>query len=79
MSLLEQDKSVLSEKISFVQAELDNTRMDVDRLKREGQTNEEQARNGLNNLNSELKKVVAELEENRYDYFLSRLKYEFVL
>ena len=65
MSLLEQDKSVLSEKISFVQAELDNTRMDVDRLKREGQTNEEQARNGLNNLNSELKKVVAELEENR--------------
>ena len=65
MSLLEQDKSVLGEKISMLQVDLANAQLDCDRLRRDVVSTDEQAKNAIQNLNGELKKMATDFDESR--------------
>ena len=63
LSLLEQEKSGLLERLGSVQTELTTAHSEYERLRREGQARSEQDRNVIINLNAETKNWRAQCEE----------------
>ena len=67
LSLAEQERSSLQEKLVNVQRELENAFMENERQKREWNARHEQQLNNINSLQSELKNQRANFEETRYE------------
>lgn len=63
MSLLEQEKSTLSEKNNTLTMELANINVEYERLKREYLARQEQDKNNMNALNQELRNLRGQFED----------------
>jgi len=63
ISLLEQEKSTLSEKNSNLNMELASANVEYERLKRESLARQEQDRANINSLESELKNFRSQFEQ----------------
>ncbi len=63
LSLMEQEKSSLQEKLGGVQQELGTASVEYDRLKREAASKQEQDRGTINSLQSELKNFRGQFED----------------
>ena len=63
LSLMEQEKSTLMEKLATVQQELADARLEYERLKRDSLGRQEQDHNVMVNLQGELKSFRSQFEE----------------
>lgn len=63
LSLLEQEKCAVQEKLSNTQADLGDAKLDIERLRREAAAQKEQDHQVQQDLHSELKHVKQQLED----------------
>ena len=66
LSLVEQEKSTLGEKLANTLRDLATLNLDYDRLKRDSIARQEQDRTSINQLNNELKNFRAQFEETTW-------------
>ena len=63
LSLVEQEKSTVQEKLQQTQLDLSNAHMEYDRLKRDALAHQEQDKNTINELQNELKNFRKQFDE----------------
>ena len=63
LSLVEQEKSTVQEKLQQTQLDLSNAGIEYDRLKRDALAHQEQDKNTINELQNELKNFRKQLDE----------------
>ena len=63
LSLVEQEKSTVQEKLQQSQLDLSNANMEYDRLKRDALAHQEQDKNTINELQNELKNFRKQFDE----------------
>jgi hypothetical protein len=69
MSIAEQERSALTERLNALQRDLGIANSDFDRLKRESLTKQEQDRSAINNLTAELKNHRQQADEAKLVVF----------
>jgi hypothetical protein len=69
MSIAEQERSALTERLNALQRDLGVANSDFDRLKRESLTKQEQDRSAINNLTAELKNHRQQADEAKLVVF----------
>ena len=63
MSLMEQEKSTISEKLANMIQDLNVANLEYERLKREATTKQEQDRSTINNMQTEIRNLRLEFDE----------------
>ena len=72
LSVAEQERSVLSERLNGLQRDLGNANNDFERLKRESLTKQEQDRGTINNLTAELKNFRQQFDETKLVFIIKK-------